>query len=241
MKTEQILATLGLSKHESLVYTGLLKHGSASVADLTKITGLYRPAIYNTIPKLLNRGLINKMKKGQRTLYLPESPKKLKDEVVSLKLFIDETVQELNNDFLQSNTRPTVTFYEGTKGIKQVHNDLVDSLKRGEVYYRYSSRNNTTELPKYRTTYFAENMKKKQLQRFVIASSERAKEYSKNINRSVKSIPPSFDLFDDNIYQLIYADKVAFIDFNSETATIIKNKKIAEFQKKIFKLLYSKL
>ncbi len=241
MKTEHILATLGLSKHESLIYINLIKHGSSSIADLTKTTGLYRPAIYNTLPKLLSRGLINKMKKGQRTLYLPESPQKLKDEIGSLKLFIDETIQELSNDFLQSNNRPAVTFYEGTKGIKQVHNDLVDSLKKGEVYYRYSSRNNATELPKYRTTYFVENMRTKQLQRFVIASSERAKEYSKNLNRLVKIIPPSFDLFDDNIYQLIYADKVAFIDFNSETATIIKNKKIAEFQKKIFKLLYSKL
>jgi sugar-specific transcriptional regulator TrmB len=241
MKTEHILATLGLSKHESLIYIALLKHGSSSIADLTKTTGLYRPAIYNVIPKLLNRGLINKMKKGERTMFLPESPEKLKEEISTLKSFIDEAVLELNNDFLQSSTRPTVTFYEGTKGIKQVHNDLVDSLKKGEVYYRYSSRHSKTELPKFRTNYFVENMKKKELQRFVIASSARAKEYSKNLNRSVKIIPSTFDLFDDNIYQLIYADKVAFIDFNSETATIIKNKKIAEFQKKIFKLLYSKL
>jgi hypothetical protein len=39
----------------------------------------------------------------------------------------------------------------------------------------------------------------------------------------------------------IYANKVWFIDFNTETSIIIENKQIAEFQKKLFKLLYKSL
>ncbi|USN59296.1 MAG: hypothetical protein H6767_04440 [Candidatus Peribacteria bacterium] len=49
------------------------------------------------------------------------------------------------------------------------------------------------------------------------------------------------DEFDDNIFMSIYADKVAYIDFNSESSIIIQNKQIADFQKKLFRLIYKRL
>lgn len=39
----------------------------------------------------------------------------------------------------------------------------------------------------------------------------------------------------------MYGDKVAFIDYNSETVLLIENPKIAEFQKALFKSLYKRL
>ena len=47
--------------------------------------------------------------------------------------------------------------------------------------------------------------------------------------------------FDYNVTEVIYGDRVAFIDYNSETAMIIESKVIADFQKHIFKSFYKKL
>ncbi|MDP3771421.1 MAG: hypothetical protein Q8R16_03925, partial [bacterium] len=60
-------------------------------------------------------------------------------------------------------------------------------------------------------------------------------------NRAVKVVPPAYNLFQYDVVQLIYANKVAFMDYNTETALIIENSAVAEFQKNMFKLLYDKL
>ena len=82
---------------------------------------------------------------------------------------------------------------------------------------------------------------RKRLERYVISNVERIKEKSKQLTRSEKAIPPEFDLFEYDITEVIYGDKIAYVDYNTETAFIIESPTIAEFQRKIFKLLYSKL
>ena len=61
------------------------------------------------------------------------------------------------------------------------------------------------------------------------------------LEREVKAVPPDFDLFEYNVSQIIYGNKVAVIDYNTETAVVIENPTIAKFQEKIFQLLFRKL
>ena len=52
---------------------------------------------------------------------------------------------------------------------------------------------------------------------------------------------PHVNLFDQNIIQLIYGDRISLIDPNTERVVIIENKALADFQKVIFRQLYDKL
>ncbi|MDR3558263.1 MAG: hypothetical protein P4L61_01900 [Candidatus Pacebacteria bacterium] len=54
-------------------------------------------------------------------------------------------------------------------------------------------------------------------------------------------MPDDLGPFEHNVTEVIYGDKVAFIDYGSEIAMIIESKKIAEFQKHIFRMFYKKL
>jgi len=72
-------------------------------------------------------------------------------------------------------------------------------------------------------------------------SSRSAKTKTKKLERELKIIPESIDEFQDNVLMTIYANKVAFIDFNTESSILIENKEIADFQKKLFKLLFKSL
>jgi hypothetical protein len=72
-------------------------------------------------------------------------------------------------------------------------------------------------------------------------SSNAAKIKRPRLEREIKIIPENSVEFKDNVLMSIYANKIAFIDFNTETSIIIENKDIADFQKKIFKLLYKNL
>jgi len=77
----------------------------------------------------------------------------------------------------------------------------------------------------------------------VITSNElmKFKSNKKVLNREMIGIPKKYDLFEDNITKVIYGNKVAIFDYNSETSFVIENKKFADFEKKIFKLLFKYL
>ena len=60
-------------------------------------------------------------------------------------------------------------------------------------------------------------------------------------NQYWKVIPAAVEIFNYNITQRIYEDKVSFVDYNSNSAFIIENKQFAEFQKSIFKLFWDRL
>jgi hypothetical protein len=72
-------------------------------------------------------------------------------------------------------------------------------------------------------------------------SAKWAKHKKPRLERELIVIPEEIDEFEDDVFMSIYANKVAYIDFNSESSIIIENKQIADFQKKLFKLLFKSL
>lgn len=79
------------------------------------------------------------------------------------------------------------------------------------------------------------------MQKFVITNEATESRRRNRIERYAKVVPKSFDPFEYNITQIIYGNNVAFIDYDSETASLIENPTFARFQRQIFKLLFSKL
>jgi len=60
----------------------------------------------------------------------------------------------------------------------------------------------------------------------------------KNIKKDVVVIPHDFDIFEDNITKIIYANKVAIIDYNTDECFVIESIIFASFERKLFKLLF---
>ncbi len=82
---------------------------------------------------------------------------------------------------------------------------------------------------------------KKQLERYVIMSESWAQEKIPRLERELVTIPKDFDEFDENISLTIYKNKIAYIDFSTQTSIIIEQWEIAEFQRKVFVLLFKSL
>ncbi len=61
------------------------------------------------------------------------------------------------------------------------------------------------------------------------------------MERELVVIPPEYDEFTDDVQMIVYGNKTAFIEYNTEASIIIENAFIAEFQKKLFKLLFKSL
>jgi hypothetical protein len=61
---------------------------------------------------------------------------------------------------------------------------------------------------------------------------------TKKLDKDVVVIPKKIDEFEDNITKLIYANKVAIIDFNTDESFIIESEVFASFERKLFKMLF---
>lgn len=241
-KIRTLLEKLGLTGSEIKVYMYLLERGvSMSVMDIAKGLAAHRPIIYKALSLLLEKGLVSSTLKGKRKQYSAESPEKLRNMINEVTIDVEETIPDLEDIYKSPKTKPIVKFFEGKKGITYVFADVVDSLKRGDVYYRYSSSKDIEKTNSYLPKDYVQKRDNKNLERYIINSQYVESKKTPDLNRNTKVVPPEFDLFDQNIVQLIYGNKVAIIDINTETSFIIENEKFADFQKKIFKLLYSKL
>ena len=75
----------------------------------------------------------------------------------------------------------------------------------------------------------------------IIFSDNIASQKIPKLEREMKIIDSKTMRFDDNIIFTIYGNKISLIDFNKETCIIIESKELAEFQEKVFKLLFKKL
>jgi hypothetical protein len=136
--------------------------------------------------------------------------------------------------------KPTLTYAEGDEAVRESLMDIIKTLDKGEVYYRYSPGYGKFDHTRFLPKKYKEMRDQKQLERFIIVNDD-GKKHSTKLGKYVKSIPRSFDLFDDRIGLAIYKNKVLIVDYETQSVITIAHGKFAEFQKKLFKLLFSKL
>jgi sugar-specific transcriptional regulator TrmB len=241
MENADILEKLGIKPNEAKIYSALLGSGPETISSIAKTTGLHRPIIYKVIPYLIERGLIVLAPKGKQKRFSAESPEKLTALLDQTAKDLQEAMPDLMHSFSFQNKKPAVKFLEGKNSITFVLNDIVQSMKKEDVFFRYSSPKDSQKNSRYLPHNYRALRDQKQLQRFVIANEHSMAGKKPRLERSVKFIPQKYGLFDYDITQIIYGNKVAFVDYNTTTSVIIENPSIAEFQKKIFKLLYDLL
>ncbi len=241
MKILTLLGHLGLTKHESSVYLALLSSGPDTVAGIARNAKIERPLVYHALPDLLAKGLIAKAPKGKRTYYAALSPQRLKLLFDELGLAVAGTLPTLEKQFAQNGNRPRVTYLEGREGIIAVYDDILDTLPPRGIFYRYSSGKGGRKKNYYVPSNYQARRDAKKLERYVITSKTNAERKSPRLERATKLVPSNSDLFEYNITELIYGPKIAFVDYNTESAIIIENPIIAKFQERLFKLLYQKL
>lgn len=242
MEKHDILRKLGLSGHESEIYLALLELGPAQITQVSEKTTIHRPLIYKALPALLNKKLVTQSKRGKRTFYMAEPPNRLESLFDDLKIDFFEILPELEDQYSNNEFKPRIRFLEGKDGTKRIFDDIVRSLKKGDVFYRYSSNANGNEKKdKHVPRGYRKMRDEKKLERQVITNEQTAQYKVSKLDRFVKIMPNDLGPFDHNVTEIIYGDKIAFIDYNSETAMIIESKRIADFQKHIFKEFYRKL
>ncbi len=242
MDKNNILEKLGLTKNESAIYLALLEMGTSNISQISEKTSIHRPLVYKALPSLLEKKLITQTQKLKNVVYGAEPPNRLETLFDDLKINFFEILPDLEDAYSTSEKKPKIRFLEGRDGTKRIFDDVVRSLKKNDVFYRFSSNKDGNEKKdKYVPRIYRKMRDEKKLQREVITNIQTAQHKKPSLDRFAKTMPGDFGPFEHNVTEIIYGDKIAFIDYNSETCMIIESKRIAEFQKQIFQTLYRKI
>lgn len=240
MQEIAFLERLGLPKNGAMCYLALLEIGEGTVSDIAAKAKLHRAEVYRVIPLLEEYRLLSPIQIGKRTHYRAapaEMLEQLKDDFVRTA---NEVVARLKQKSRQG-LPARLEHVQGVAAISKIYEEALRLTPKGGSYYRYSSGRAVFERSMYLTDDY-ENLKNtKGIGRYVITNELLKTNRKPDPNRAMVAVPADFDLFNDNVSKLIYADRVAIVDHDSREAFVIESERFAEFEKKVFKLLFRHL
>jgi len=196
--------------------------------------------IYKFIPYLQELWLVSRKIVGKRNVYIAENPQNLRNLFEDTRQNFESSIDRFSELFSKKDNQvPALKTIEWDNFAKIVFDDIAHTLGNNETYFRYSSVTSLEGQEKYKD--YKSMRDKKNIQRMIITSDYLAKDKPRRLDHDIACIPQKYDLFDDNISKVIYHNKVWIIDYNNKVSFIIEDRKLAIFEKKIFKLFFKYL
>lgn len=231
------LKKIGLTENEILVYLFLIEHNPSSPAQISLNINIKRTNIYYILNKLLEKGLIEKVKISNKTAYIPQDPYALVQYIDNKKKIAQNTISLIKTIYTRNKNQPKIKFYNGWQQVKNIY---LESLKSNEIFGIGS----LTKFERIDKTFFKKyNTKIKQrkiiFHDLITTSSEKnAKKIKDLITHlySYKKIPVDDEDLPTDI--LIWDDKIALITFSEPIfGSIITNKDLTKTFKTLFYIL----
>lgn len=233
---ETELKEIGLTENEIKVYLVLLENGQLNPTKIAEKTGMHRSYIYDTLERLLEKGIINTLYINKKKHYQPVDPSILK-EILELKLRQVETIlPQLHGLFKATKKEIRVELHKGKRVYRTLINEIVtNSKENSEVLILGVNEDLIAEIePIYIKQYFNIIKEKGIREKIIIRKGERKVNHK---NLEYREISPEY-LGDTTI--AIYQSKVFFFILENPYHLItIESEKVANTFKKQFELMWS--
>lgn len=241
MQIKEVLKQLNIEGNKAEVYLACLEMGGATAYAIAKKTGIKRSTAYDILDQLASEGLVYKsIKKGVKYFYSSD-PEKLLRQIKEKERKLISILPALEELYNSPKTKPFIRYFEGKEGIKEMYEDSLKSLKKGDEILAYVGDDVLSYIPDY-----AEDYVKRRIERGIMLrgiykkSSEMERKYmAKNQEqlREAKVLDEKFFQVDNETN--IYGNKLAIASYGNEMfGMIIESNEIAKSQKAVFKLAW---
>ncbi len=146
--SDRTLEAIDLKPKDFRVYLTLIKLGTAPLRKIAEQAGLNRGTTYDTLKRLLNLGLVSFVDAKTHRFFTAEDPKKLTGVATRREVAVAEAREELANAIPElqelmgwSTHRPSVRYYEGEVGVRDILEDVLETCAHAsdKMYRVYSS------------------------------------------------------------------------------------------------------
>lgn len=114
----EILNELGLAKNEGFIYVALVKQGGMGIAAIAVKSGVHRRNVYDSMQRLLEKGLVFEEIGDRENTYYAVDPHKLLEMVEEKRSKVESLMPELLKQFKASTSEQSVAIYRGIEGVK---------------------------------------------------------------------------------------------------------------------------
>lgn len=233
----KLLLDLGLTNNEIEVYLKLLMSGSVTVNTIAERTGLHRQACYDALDRLLEKGFVNFVIKDNKKHFQALEPEKVLAYIEEMKNRFSEMLPTLNKISQLPKESTVVEVFKGENTLRFLYRDVLATLKKtgGELLVSGVEESKFLEYDESVIERHIHNMKKFGFKEKLL-TMQGTKFFFPGEQSEYRLLPKRF--FNPNPMH-IYADKVVFIIWGTPVyAVVIKNREIADANRKQFYLLW---
>lgn len=249
---EQTLLEIGLKDKEIKVYLELLHLKEASASVLSYKTGLTTGNTRYICNQLVKMGLISTTQKNNTTVFLMETPRKLffllneeKKKISEKEENVNRIIRDLEGIANPDTKLPKVRFYEGYKGLKESYFRIINECKDFEVYSIFSVVEEIgVDLQQFFVNeYVPKRVRHNIFMKNICLDSPKGRAYKKRDSEELRETrflsPDFFPTLNAEIN--IYGDFIHYMSFDETNAfaMIVRDEKLTEMLKSVFKLLWS--
>ncbi len=242
----KLLEQIGMTGNEVKVYLALLELGSVTAGEVIKKTELHRAGVYDTLERLMDKGIVSYVIKANRKYFEASPPENLisfiekkEDELKKEKEEIKKLVPELNVMRILSKETQEVTLFKGHNGVQSA----LEYLLKAKEIFSLGGYSEETEGLKYCLKFIlprihSERIKKKIPMKFVFpeGSIKRARELKEMEYTEVRILKEEFASLTGI---QIFGNYVSIILWSKDPmAIIIKSKEVADSYKQYFDYLW---
>lgn len=229
-----LVEELGLSRNEAKVYTALLHLGSVPVGKIASESKIHRTNVYDTLDRLIEKGLVSYVQKDDVKHYQATEPDNLFSIIREKEARLQSLLPQLH--FSQRAKKSTVHVYEGKTPIKNMLNRFLEQGKPIDVF---GIPKEVPEILKHFLPGFhARRVKKEIPMRHIynLDAIERINHLNTLPCTEARSLPKSYD---SPVSTLIAGDLVVLTLFSQDLLVIlIESASLARSYRNYFNLLW---
>lgn len=143
----EILRDMGFSEREAKVYISLLSLGETTVGPIASKTRIQHSKIYQTLEKLIDRGLVTFVIKSRTKYFSAQNPKIILNMIREKERKFLDILPDLQKKAEFSKKPQIATVYEGYKAIKSMFETVLDGVNENSFYYVFAFRDEYLDSP----------------------------------------------------------------------------------------------
>ena len=234
---DTVLVELGLTKNEVKVYLALLKLGSGTVLEITKVSKVHRVNVYDVLERLSEKGLISNVVESDKRIYSAANPEQFTELLKEKEMLLSKVLPELKNVYNLKKEKQQVQHFFGPDGVMRAYYMMLE--QNAKIFGIGGSGLNRKYLAHRHELWNKERLKRKITGQVLYYESSRNSETAgwNDKTMEIRYIPDTFktncmiDICGDLVINLIPVEEHV-------AAIVIENKTLADSYRQIFSFMW---
>ena len=235
MTETEIFKELGFTERETKVYLALLELGLTKVGPITAKTKLQHSKIYETLDRLIEKGLASYIIISKTKHFQASAPQEILNLLEERKRKFKDIIEGLELKRKYSQSKQVAIVHEGFKSFKALFNHIAEELKRGDSYWAFAFKNEYNQpAPSLFLKKFHQHLEEKEIDDRLIGHVS-VKTAIKNVFEGNKKTKLRFTKNDTPLGVIIITNKVIHLMWGERpTAIEITSEQIYQQYKMFF-------